>query len=177
MSLPVHNSIADMDDQRGLAFMADMDFARSTSEICPPCGIIESIASRISRIDFSATGLPFLFAALLMSSATPMSLRSSLFAKLMKALALSARQTQGWVAFAGRAWANRQRRPASRSVAVSLSMNFAQVYDVAVSRRVNIFCFSLLMTSVAKCWPNLDGGATDDMGCTVCFLSRVAAHL
>ena len=94
----------------------------------------------------------------------------------MKLFALSALHIRSCVAFGGLASANRHLSPYSSSAPVSLGMNFAQVYDVAVSLSVSIFCFSRSMTSVAKCCPNAFGGVTDDMGGFMCFSSLVAAQ-
>ena len=113
--------------------------------------------------------MPFLFSGLLMSMATPMSFSALLLERLMKPFALSALHTHSWVALGGLASANRHLSPALSSVAVSLGMNFAHVYEVAVSLRVSIFCFSRSMTSVAKCWPKAVGGVTDDIRGLMCF--------
>ena len=126
---------------------------------------------------FSATGLPFLFWALLRSMVTPMSASDLLLKRLIKLLVLSVRHMRARVALEGPASAKRHRSPFSNSSAVSFLTNFAHVCEVAVSLRVIIFCFSLSMMSVANCSPNVSGGVTDDMGGSMCLSSLVAAQL
>ena len=106
-----------------------------------------------SLLAFSATGLPFLLAGFLTSNVTPMSCRLFASAMLCSAGAPSTRQTAGLVAFGGRTSAKSFRSPDSRVGAFSFFTRHAHVYDVAVSLRRRIFCFSLLMTSEAKCSP------------------------
>ena len=97
MSLPVQSSMADMPVHRGFAFNAEMAAASWTSEIWPPDGATPSMASCTSLLDFSATGLPFLFSGLLLSMATPMSWSGFLLSRLMKLFALSALHTRSQV--------------------------------------------------------------------------------
>merc|ERR1711888_572754 len=177
MSLLVHSSDADMPVRRGLAFRAEIASDSSRSDICPPAGVMLSMASWTSLLFFSATGLPFLLLALLRSMLTPMSASVLFLKRLMKLLALSVRHVRDRVAFDGPASANKHRSPDSSSSAVSFWTNLAQVWEVAVSLRVRIFCFSLSMMSVANCWPNVSGGVTDDVGVCTCFSSLVAAQL
>ena len=151
MSLPVHNSDADMPVQRGFEFSAEIASDSSSSEICPPAGVMPSMASWTSLLFFSATGLPFLFWALLRSMVTPMSASDLLLKRLIKLLALSVQHMRARVALEGPTSAKRHRSPDSSSSAVSFWTNFAHVWEVAVSLRVRIFCFSLSMTSVANC--------------------------
>ena len=54
MSLPVHSSDADMPVQRGLAFRAEIASDSSRSDICPPAGVIPSMASWTSLLFFSS---------------------------------------------------------------------------------------------------------------------------
>ena len=103
---------------------------------------------------------------------------SDLFLKrLTKLLALSVRHMRARVALEGPTSAKRHRSPDSNSSAVSFLTNLAHVCEVAVSLRVKIFCFSLSMTSVANCSPNVSGGVTDDIGACMCCSSLVAAQL
>ena len=95
----------------------------------------------------------------------------------MKLGALSVLHMRARVALEGPTRAKRHRSPSSNSSAVSFLMNLAHVWEVAVSLRVRIFCFSLSMTSVANCSPNFSGGVTDDVGVCTCFSSLVAAQL
>ena len=157
MSLLVHSSDADMPVQRSLAFSAEIALDSSSSEICPPAGVTPSMASWTSLLFFSATGLPFLLWALLRSILTPMSASVLFLKRLMKLLALSVRHMRNRVALEGPTSAKRHRSPDSSSSAVSFWTNLAHVWEVAVSLRVRIFCFSLSMTSVANCWPNVSG--------------------
>ena len=158
MSLPVHSSDADIPVQRGFEFNAEIASDSSTSEICPPAGVMPSIASCTSRLFFSATGFPFLFWALLRSMVTPMSVSDWLLCRLIKLFALSVRHIRARVALEGPASAKRHRSPFSSSSAVSFLTNFAHVCEVAVSLRVIIFCLSLSMVSVANCSPHVFWG-------------------